>query len=330
MVIRALFLFSSLFFLVFNAAAQESACSTRDIPVSVIKANGDPVEGLAATDFSVQAKKQSFSIQSANYDSTPRRILLVIDEARELSAEARKAEVEFAAALVSSAQPADSLALLAARGADRELKFGADHAALIRSLNESREEQGKGKLGVLDAVAQGIGWFGQPQPGDSIVAIAMDLEGNHSTNLKNVTKLLQDHQIRLFGVALGHLQLQNQTKGAIGMGKEGLGYADPGMPMWGQLGDANFLPLTVNSGGYIVPEDTLSKMHEFKMTDARKQELQKTAANMSGLIDRFYAIHISNVPSTHSEPWTVTLNSSKLQGLPGAHVLYPHEIGPCH
>lgn len=324
------FVISSLLLLSLSAAAQQSACTTPDMPVSVIKANGDPVEGLAATDFIVQLKKQSVSIQSANYDAGPRRVLLVIDEARELSADARKAEVEFASSIISSAQSVDSLALLTARGAPQAVKFGADRPALLHALNESHDEQGHGKqLGVLDAVAEGITWFGQPQLGDSIVLIAMDLEGNHNTNYKNVAKLLEEHQIRMFGVALGHLQLANQTTGAQGMGREGLGYVDPGMPMWGQIGDANFLPLTVNSGGYIVPEDTLSKMHEFKFTDVKKQQLQKTAFIMSGLIDKFYAVHITSPASAHPEAWTVSLAPAKLQGFPGAHVLYPHEISPC-
>lgn len=327
MSIRALFLFPALFLLALSAAAQQTAC---EMPVNVIKANGDPVEGLAAADFVAQIKKQAFSIQSANYDSGPRRILLVIDEARELSAEARKAEVEFASSIISSAQSQDSLALLTARGASQAVKFGADRPALLHALSELREEQGKGKqLGVLDAVAEGVTWFGPPQLGDSIVLLAMDLEGNHNTNYKNVAKLLEEHRIRIFGVAFGHLLLTNQTAGAQGMGKEGLGYADPGMPMWGQIGDANFLPLTVNSGGYIAPEDTQSKMHEFKLTDVKKQELKKTASNMSALIDKFYAVQLSSASSAHPEPWNLSLAPGKLQSFPGSHVLYPHEISPC-
>ncbi|HEY6251590.1 MAG TPA: hypothetical protein VI685_16655 [Candidatus Angelobacter sp.] len=330
MLTRAFFLFSTLFLFTFSAAAQQAACTAPDIPVSVIKANGDSVEGLVAADFIAELKKQPLPIQSATYDAGPRRILLVMDETRELSADARKAEVEFAATIVSSAQPADSLALVTARGSAREVKFGAERSALMQSLNESREVQGKGKqLGVLDAVAEGISWFEPPQLGDSIVLIAMDLEGNHNTNLKSVTRLLEEHRIRLFGVALGHLELRNQTSAVQMTGRQGMGYVDPGMPMWGQMGDANFLPLTVNSGGYIVPEDTLSKLHEFKLTDIKKQQLQKTASTMSGLIDKFYAVRISSTPSAHSEPWTLGLNPGKLQGLPGAHVLYPHEVGPC-
>lgn len=328
---RRVFILSAILLsLTFNARAQQSACSAADIPVSVIKANGDPVEGLTAADFSAQMKKQSLPVQSAAYEASPRRILVVLDETRELSAEGRKAEMAFATAVISSAQPQDSLALLTARGTAREVKFGADRGALLRALSENSEEQGRGKqFGVLDAVAEGITWFGEPQPGDAIVIIAMDLEGNHNTNPQKVAKLLEEHRIRLFGAAFGHLQLANQTRGTQGTSKDGLGYVDPGIPLWGQNGDANFLPLTVNSGGYVVPEDTLTKMHEFKFTDMKKMELEKTAAAMAGLIDKFYALHIANQSGAHAESWMISVNPGKLRGLPGAHVLYPHEIGPC-
>jgi len=326
---RAFLLIAVLLVLAFSAVAQQAACTT-DVAVSVIKANGEPVEGLAAADFIAQLKKQRLSIQSATYDAGPRRILLVIDEARELSAEARKVEVEFATSIISSAQPEDALALVSARGAGPAIKFGTDRNAVLQALNKNHDEQGRGKQpGVLDAVAEGITWFGQPQLGDSIVVIAMDLEGNHNTNYKSVARLLEEHGIRAFGVALGHLQLINQTTGALGMGREGLGYVDPGMPLRNQTGDANFLPLTVNSGGYVVPEDTMTEKQEFKLTDVKKLELQKTAANISRLIDRFYALHLPNTPSAHSESWTVSLSPSKLQALPGTHVLYPHELGLC-
>src|SRR5262245_39954493 len=112
-----------------NLLAQQN-CGPTDIAIDVILPNGAPVAGLATADFSVEAKKQSLPLQSVTYDSGPRRILLVMDATRELPAEGRKAEVEFASALIASAQPADSLALLTARGAAREVKFGSDRSAL--------------------------------------------------------------------------------------------------------------------------------------------------------------------------------------------------------
>jgi hypothetical protein len=134
---------------------------------------------------------------------------------------------------------------------------------------------------------------------------------------------LEEHRIRLFGVAFGHLLLTNSTAAATGMGREGFGYQQPGIPMYtNATGEANFLPLSVNSGGYIVPEDALRGKKEFQLTDLKRKQLQKTGALMSELIDKFYRLRIQLPALSHPEPLTVTLKQSQ----PGTHVLYPHEL----
>ena len=317
--------------LILGSLAQSQDCATSEIAVGVIKANGDPIQGLAAGDFTAQFKKQPLSIQSASYDSGARRILLVIDGDHKLSAEARKAEMAFGSAVISSAQPADSLALISARGVEREVKFGSDRAALLDALKESSSEQKEStkERGVLDAVAEGIAWFGEPRLGDSIIVVAMDLEGNHKTNYKSMAKLVEERRIRVFGVALGHLQLQNSTTGTQQLDREGFGYRDPGMPFYNSDADPNFFPFTVNSGGYIVQEDTRRSSVEFKVTEAKKQELEKTGAMMSTLIDKVYALRIQNAGLAHSEPWILSVSQAKLPGPSAAHVLYPHELSAC-
>ena len=308
--------------------AEQPGCDSKDVAVAVIKANGDPVEGLSPSDFVAQMKKQPVAIQSADYQSGDRRILIVMDSAHELSQDARGAEAEFASALISSARPGDSLGLITARGSTPEVKFGADRSALLHAVSDKGQEQKGGRLGVLDAVAEGITWFGEPRVGDSIVVLALDLEGNHKTNYKSVAKMLEEHRIRLFGVSFGHLQLANQTVGTMNTGREGMGYVDQGIPVANGVGEVNFLPLSVNSGGYIVPQDSLSKMHEFKLTDGKKKELQKTASTMVLVIDKFYVVHLQSDPA-RAEQWTVSLTQPKAQSLPGSHVLYPHDLSAC-
>ena len=323
-----LFVFILLLIAVPCLLAEQPGCDSKDVAVAVIKANGDPVEGLSPSDFVAQMKKQPVAIQSANYQSGDRRILIVMDATHELSQDARGAEVEFASALISSAQPGDSLALITARGSTPEVKFGADRSALLHAVSDNGQEQKGGHLGVLDAVAEGISWFGEPKVGDSIVVLALNLEGNHKTNPRSVVKMLEEHRIRLFGVSFGHLQLANQTVGTMSTGREGMGYVDQGIPQGSAMGDANFLPLSVNSGGYIVPQDSLAQLHQFKLTDGKKKELQKTASTMVLVVDKFYVVHLQNAPA-HTEQWTVSLTQPKVQSLPGSHVLYPHDLGAC-
>ncbi len=310
--------------------AQQPDCAGSSIPVGVLKANGEPIEGLTAADFTVEMKKLPIRIESAAYDSSARRILLVVDAGRQVPAEARKAELEFGSAMVSSAQPGDSLALIAARGAARDVKFGADRNAVLEALKSAVEEQKDSdkQRGVLDAVAEGISWLGEPRLGDAVVIMAMDLEGNHKTNYKGMVKMLEERHVRAFGVAFGPLLLDNPTLSNQGTGHEGFGYARPGAPIFAD-GDPNFFPLTINSGGYIVQENARLAHHEFKVTDAKKEELRKTAAMMSQLIDKVYAVRIPTSALSHSEPWTVALSRDKLQSMPGSHILYPHQLGGC-
>src|SRR5437764_5125204 len=106
-----IFLFSILLAAI-NVAAGQSGCTTMDLPINVIKASGESIQGLAASDFAVQVRKQSLAVESANYESAPRRILLVIDTTKKLVTEARKLEAEFASGMVSGAKPEDTFALL--------------------------------------------------------------------------------------------------------------------------------------------------------------------------------------------------------------------------
>lgn len=316
-----------------GARAQQPDCASVDVPIGVIRPNGEAIEGLTASDFAAQIKKRAVSIQSINYDVGPRRILLVIDASHRFSAEARIAEAEFASDVVLNAQHGDSLALVVARGPAREIKFGSDRHALLQAIRETAAENNDSKdpekLGVLDAVAAGINWFGGPQLGDSIVVVAMDLEGNHNTSYKSVVKMLEEHHVRLFGMALGHLLLTNQVIGTQQTDREGFGYRDPGIPIYNADAEADFFPLTVNSGGYIVQEDTRRASHDFKVNDAKKKELEKTATMMAALIDKVYALRFAAGGLSHAEPWVVGLAPNKLQSLPGAHVLYPHELSAC-
>ena len=330
-----IFLFIILLAAINVAATEQPGCTTMDLPINVIKASGEPVQGLPASDFAVQIKKQSLAIESANYESGPRRVLLIIDTTKKLSADARRLEVEFASGIVSGAQPEDTFALLTARGITQEVKFGAGRSELMKALkvlDDSAAESGDAgrQVGPLDAVATGVAWFGEPRLGDSIVLMAADLDDNHKTNPRSVAKLLSDHHIRLFGVALGRLQLLNSTTSALTTDNNGFGYKEPGMPIHsGDAGDPNFLPLTVNSGGYVVPENTRAMNMEFRLTEPKKQQIQRTGALMAQLIDTFYAIRVKAPAISHEEAATVNFNADKLRAMPGTHVLFPHELSPC-
>jgi hypothetical protein len=312
------------------AVAEQPGCASFDIPVNVIQANGNPVEGLSMQDFSLHAKKDSVAVESVNHQAGPRRIVFVMDTTRKLSPDARRLEVEFANGILGAAQPEDTFGLLTARGIAQTVKLGSDREALKKALEvlaSAAAESGEGRSGPLDAVMEGAGWFEQPQLGDTIVLMAADLEDNHKANPRSIAKLLLDHRIRLFGVALGHLQLNNSVAAGMALDHDGFGYRQPGIPLYNQTGDSNFFPLSVDSGGYLAPENAMQANIEFKLGEAKRQQVHKTGELMARLIDAFYAFHVKT-PS-RPEPLTVTLSPGKLPALPGAHVLYPHNVPAC-
>jgi hypothetical protein len=312
------------------AVAEQPGCAGTEVPVNVIKANGDPVQGLGAQDFIAQARKDVVAVESITAQSGPRRILFVIDTTKKLSADARRLEVEFASGVVDAAQAEDTFGLLTARGITQSVKIGSDKEAIKRALkvlDSSAAESGDSREGPLDVVADGVSWFEQPQLGDAIVLLAGDLEDNRKANPKSVAKLLQDHRIRLFGVSLGPLQLTSSVAAGMAVDHDGFGYRQPGIPFNNNFGEANFLPLSVNSGGYVAPENTRMSSKQFKLSDEKRQQVHKTGELMGQLIDNVYAFHMK-APS-RSEPWTVALTPAKLQAMPGAHVLYPHEVPAC-
>ena len=323
-------LFVIIMALTLSAAAQQSSCTSMDLPVNVIKASGEPVTGLSAADFSVQLKKQAAAIDSAAYGGGPRRILFVVDTTKKLSADARRLEMVFAQAIMAASQSEDNFALITARGISQTVKFGADRSDLTKALqvlNEGAGESGDNHAGPLDAVTDGVTWFGEPRVGDTIVLMALNLEDNHKANPGSVAKLLGDHGIRLFGLALGPLQLQNSVGAGMALDKDGFGYRQPGMQLHESLADPNFFPLSIESGGYIVPVNTIAAHSEFQLNDAKKIQMQSNGQLMARLIDNFYDIHIKASSGSHGEATNVSLD--KGHSAAGLHVLFPHNAGAC-
>ena len=316
--------------LTLSAAAQQSGCTSMDLPVNVIKASGEPVTGLSAADFTVQLKKQSATVNSATYGGGPRRVLFVIDTTRKLSSDARRLEMVFAQEIMAAAQAEDSFALITARGISQSVKFGTDRSDVTKALqvlNEGAGESGDSHAGPLDAVTDGISWFGEPRVGDTIVLMALNLEDNHKATPKSVARLLGDHGIRLFGLALGPLQLQNSTAAGMALDKDGFGYRQPGMQLHESLADPNFFPLSIESGGYIVPVNTIAAHSQFELTAAKKVQIQSNGQLMARLIDNFYDIHIKASSGSHGEAANVSLD--KGHAAAGLHVLFPHSAGAC-
>jgi len=313
--------------------SQQSACKAVEVPVGVISVAGDVFRGLAAEDFVGRVQKRPVAVKTATYDDGPRRVLIVADLGKKLSADSRKAEAEMIQILVASARPEDTFAIMAARGPGQDVNFTADRNAITQALSQSGDGKRGKDPGVLDTVMSGMAWFGSPQPGDAVVVMAYDLEGNHKATPKTVAKALEMAHIRMFGLALGPVQTKNSvaTSTVTSTTSQGLAQSKPlvGDAVY-HTGDEYFFPLTANSGGLVLGVMNGSIQRTYKIDDLRLlQEVRQKARSVSKMISAYYRMQIEPPQLSHPEDWSLEINGELQKHTQPMFVLYPHELGPC-
>ena len=311
--------------------SQQSACKAADVPVGVIGVTGDVYRGLAAEDFVGRIQKKPVTVKAVTYDDGPRRVLLVVDVNKKLSVDSRKAEDEMIKTLLTSARAGDTFAIMPARGPGQDVKFTDDHAAIRQALGQPGEGKRGKEQGVLDTVLVGIEWFGQPQPGDAIVVIAADMEGNRKANAKMVAKALQDSHIRMFGLALGPVETKNKVASNFTNTQYGLARSEA---VVGEIvynnGDEHFYPLTTNSGGLVLSVMNADPRRSYSMSDVRLvQSVRQKAHSVSNMISAYYKMQVEPPRSARPEDWSLTINEEIQKHAQPMFVLYPHELGPC-
>ncbi len=313
--------------------AQQGACKTAEVPVGVISVSGDVFRGLAAEDFIGRVQKRTVTVKALTYDDGPRRVLIVVDTNKKLSADVRKAEGEMVRTILASARPEDTFALITAYGNGRQVKFTPDRSAITTELGWDGGANGGREPGVLDAVMTGIEWFGAPQPGDAIIVIAADMEGNHKANAKQVAKSLEAGHIRMFGLALGPVQTKSSVAGGsmTSTTSQGLAYTKP---LVGDFvyntGDEHFYPLTTGSGGLVLAAMNADSRRSYSMNDDHLvQEIRQKALAVSKMISGYYRMQIEPPQLAHPEDWSLDVNEEIRKHSRQMFVLYPRELGPC-
>jgi hypothetical protein len=312
--------------------AQQAACKSVEIPVGVISASGDTFRGLAVEDFIGRMQKKPVIVKAITYDEAPRRTLIIVDTNKKLSSDSRKAEVELVNALLASARPEDIFAIMPAHGTGQGVKFTADRSAITQALNQFGEGKSKDP-GALDVVMTGIEWLGEPKPGDAILLIAADTEGNHRANAKQVAKALADNHIRMFGLALGPVQTKNSVASSTMTSTTSRGLAST-KPIVGEgvslTGDENFYPLTANSGGLVLGAMNGDSRRSYNMSDAHLvQELRVRARFIAKTIASYYRVQVESPQLSHPEDWSLEISDEIRKHAQQMWVLYPHELGPC-
>jgi hypothetical protein len=314
-----------------SAFAQQPSCEI-ELPVGVVGIDFSLLHGLTPQDVTVRVNKQQKKVESINYDTEPRRVLFILDTASSLAPDARKAEAKLVQYIASSARKGDTFALLTARGALREVKFAEGPESLLKAANEllaDPKEKNKA-AGILDALVQGISWFGEPRAGDAIVVVANHLEEprqrtsglivEHSklvavdqegdtgpvsrAKFRTVQQALFEHGIRLFGLQLGRVVV---------------GVTD-------SITDENLFGLAYGSGGYAIPVEADDPWNTYQLTDARWQKLQHKVWQLYGAVAQFYRLRVQSPVSAHRQEWKIELAKDLEKN---TRILYPREYGMC-
>ncbi|HYX53880.1 MAG TPA: hypothetical protein VE783_10555 [Candidatus Limnocylindrales bacterium] len=320
-VLAVFLLFSSLL----SAQAQNSSC-TVNMPVVLVDKQGNLLGGASPKDLTIEVHRQKLAIESLSYDTGPRRVLFIVDTGRHLPAEVRKMEYTLITHLMETARTGDTFGLLTTRGALRQVRFedgnGAVNRAVLELFADAREDKKAGPM--MDTIAEGLTWFGAPQPGDAILLMSdqlvpydtlSQLRGGYAvdvrplnesskTTFKKLTELLALHKVRAFGIQFSGVLHDPYTYEAT---------------------DENLAGLCIGSGGYVIV-DAMTPFGGYQLTSARIDGLQKRVYQLTGAIAEYYVAKLKAPAAAEKQQWRIELARDLRNN---TYALYPRWVGAC-
>jgi hypothetical protein len=301
--------------------AQQSPCKI-EMPVTVILPDGSLVEKLGIDGFVARDKQTAVPIQSLTADVGARRIVFVVENGKHVTEAARKIEAAVISDFLANAREIDSFALLTSNGPRHEFMFGSSRDTLKTALKElDKSSQGRSRpYEVLEAVLRAVGWFQQPQPGDSIMLLTMGTESDRTTNFSKVQAALAAARIRLYGFHLG-MVIAGYMDGSLLFGPRGMVSNSGGI----SPNRENLFTLSTHSAGFAVAENAAGEpWREYKLTDTRLRDVTDLAWQMYKAITEYYRVQFES-PINNLD---LDLSDKIRKQLPQARVLYPrHPVG---
>jgi hypothetical protein len=207
-----------------SEAFGDDSVGVREIPVNVVLPDASLARNLQARQFIAKFKTEPLQILSVTTDSGPRRVVFVLDTAKENSKAARRIEAGVMSSILSRARSQDSFALITAHGARRKVPFGESREALRQAVEAIEQgPSGRNELSrVLDAIHEAVGWLQPSQPGDAAIVVAMGIEKPPGDSFAKIRDALNAAGVRLFGLQLGqpitlyiHSNVMRQAGGGL-------------------------------------------------------------------------------------------------------------------
>jgi len=201
---------------VFPLASQDDPCTQRSFLVTVIDREGHPVPGLTAANFRGKFRGKPVQIESAVFDTGPRRMVIVLDISGSMM---RGNESKVARLLALDAVQmnrddsplaltAFATSVIASIGFDRGNLELSDRLVALLS-EKSITPRNQGITALYDALDAAVGLLTPAQPGDIVYALTDGIDTASHVKASQVEKALVERGVRLFAAVpagnLGHL-----------------------------------------------------------------------------------------------------------------------------
>jgi hypothetical protein len=301
--------------------AQDSGCTTRTVPVSVVDHEWNFLLGLGAGNFRAKLHGRDVEVLSASVDTNPRHIVLLLDasgstmEANEGWKTAKSLSedlIRFAPPRASIAQMVFSDTVLDTAGFDQDqLALLKRQAVLVKACERPRKAR---MTRLYDAISSAQGALGALDFGDVIYAVTYARDNKSQIQPETVEEDLLRGGVRLFSAVIQNV----------------LGRRAPA-PMELEGPDRLYFMVEATGGNVLTPlygATTRSNLNIKAKT--RGEAVELAVHRLYDQMGMFYRLDLK-LPETVDKPTEWKLEVIDENGAPERRVEihYPHRLMPC-
>jgi hypothetical protein len=323
-------------------------CPDITVPASVSLPNGISVRGFNADQFRAFVHGRAVPMKSFAVDSTPKRILLLVDLGKQMDEDAWKKVGSVANNILEHARTGDSFALATFDGPDIRTEFSDSREALQKKLSEMVAAPPKAALKnghLYDALVTAATLFGKPRFGDSIFVLAADTGLESKAVPYQAEEALQNRGIRFFVLYLGALLIRGTSYARLALAEPGLPSGGPptvvdvplselfvGVPsgvLEGTPGLKDLYGVAIHTGGTPF-SGFVPRRGDPKVVAAQNVEMSvKLGWAMYGQIAEPYRVDLKMEQAFKREGFELKLDPEMKRKYPSLHIDSPNKIAPC-
>ena len=316
-----LFLLALVLFLPSRAAqSQERGCEKRQLPVFVTEKDGSLVTTLDSPDFRLQSRSASMSLVALNHDERRHRVVILLDVSNSMRGLVGPPLWPVVMALARHATHAggENSDLALALFSDHVLEtvgFSPGRDAVWHRLEEVAQDPALPMLPkandsrIYDALKETAKTLGNPAFADSLLVITDGGDEGSKSKPDEILDLLSTSMTRVFAILVDPLHGQ-----ASSMGPEAL------------------LRIVQKSGGRVfgpIDSDNAAFRKSGKTAEAQKMMEEQLTQFYQGIFAND-VLTIQAASTIHNrEVVDLSLTEFARHKIKGAHIYFPHGIGPC-